>query len=488
MFDILLYFYVEINFTLLVKLLLKTEKCTSKGINEALYWAALNGRTDAMKFLLGTGLCTSEGINEALYCAAEQGHTDAMKLFLNSKKCTPGGVDNALKKAVSKGYTDAVHCLLSFKLYEKDLLEEVNKKVEQKTPNILKQEEGPTESVFYLEHNYLSVDPNFLTSVHSEVSFLFERLGMSHKTLTQIIARYLDNYEDYLILLMLSHAAQRDGRIIKFENCIEPYYDCEGNEGITNPYYWYSDEDMNSLLPARIAQADLQENVHVVNAIGVSAERIGEGYTQMLVNGIAENGGPITVVPVNMNGNHWIGAIIERYGDAYTVTFIDSLGADNASNSELRDLFEAAIRLYSDHNRIEADLRIVFVNSMDLNQDDESSCGPLTIENIIRHITRESGVPLTPDEIRAMHQQILNLPVNQNQENQSPGESSYDTSNMIFLNIGGYVPPTTNTTSDQNQCDEKNPFTGESSDYYPSYYYDHSIFGSVASVEKYDNY
>ena len=132
-----------------------------------------------------------------------------------------------------------------------------------------------------------------------------------------------------------------------------------------------------------------------------------------------------------MNGNHWIGAIIARNADAYTVTFIDSLGgANNASNSDLRNLFETAIRHYSGHNGMEADLRIVFVNGMGLNQNDGSSCGPLTIENIIRHITREDGVPPTLDNIREMHQQILNsLAFNQNQdnqENQSTGESSYD--------------------------------------------------------------
>jgi hypothetical protein len=273
------------------------------------------------------------------------------------------------------------------------------------------------------------------------------------------------------------------------------YYDCEGSEGITNPDYWYSDQDMNSLLPARIAQAGLQENVHVVNAIGTIEEGTSEGYTQMLARGITESGGRTTVVPVNTGGNHWIGAIITRNGDSYTVTFIDSLGADNASNSELTNLFEAAIRLYSDNNRI------IFMNGTGLNQDDGSSCGPLTIENIIGHITEEDGALSEPHEIRAMHQQTLdNLPVNHanegnnslghpieevdmeepqqnqdNQENQSPGEPSYDTSNMIFLNIGE-GPHTTTTTSDQNQDNQENPFTGESSYYYPSYYYDHPIF------------
>lgn len=91
--------------------------------------------------------------------------------------------------------------------------------------------------------------------------------------------------------------------------------------------YWYTDQDMHSLLQHR-----LQGTSAVILAPIVLQGAETENHISLMEANIAaslgylEDGSQSVVIPVHLNGNHWTGLVLEIAGEGYVGYYADSLG------------------------------------------------------------------------------------------------------------------------------------------------------------------
>jgi hypothetical protein len=87
--------------------------------------------------------------------------------------------------------------------------------------------------------------------------------------------------------------------------------------------------------------------------------------------------GPISLlIPININGNHWIGANVTMDGGVITVTFMDSFNIIKG-NEEIRKQLEKLFKTAFPNHTLQFGTREV------AQQSNGNDCGPLTIENLV---------------------------------------------------------------------------------------------------------
>jgi hypothetical protein len=147
----------------------------------------------------------------------------------------------------------------------------------------------------------------------------------------------------------------------------------DAQEQLTERNYWYSDDDMISVLKKRISEEKLDENLQIIPPAAFKADPL---------NALVEypNGKSKTIVPVNVDGNHWVSLVIFNDGSKREGIFVDTCGS--AIPKKLRETLQRLdIQVYQPPMRQQ-------FNSVD--------CGPLTIENLVNiaKLDRSSGLPL----------------------------------------------------------------------------------------------
>ena len=158
------------------------------------------------------------------------------------------------------------------------------------------------------------------------------------------------------------------------------------NPQIANISYWYSDDDIRAVIKSRLGNS-----VYIAPAVPNNSELIRDAAAAALLEAQA---GKTALIPVNLNNNHWTGIAIRTKADGDIIVFYnDSFGAPIGGKGSESDQYIAAIKKILPTSEI-VDLRVH-------QQNDGSSCGAFTAENLIA-LAGLSQVNLTPEAAREL--------------------------------------------------------------------------------------
>ena len=158
------------------------------------------------------------------------------------------------------------------------------------------------------------------------------------------------------------------------------------NPQIANISYWYGDDDIRAVIKSRLG-----DSVYIAPAVPNNAELIRDVAAAALTE--AQAGKP-ALIPVNLNNNHWTGIAIRMKADGSIIVFYnDSFGTPVVGVSSESGQYIDAIRKILPMAEI-VDLQVH-------QQNDGSSCGAFTAENLIA-LAGLSQVNLTPEAARGL--------------------------------------------------------------------------------------
>ena len=156
------------------------------------------------------------------------------------------------------------------------------------------------------------------------------------------------------------------------------------NPQIANISYWYADDDIRAVIKSRLG-----DSVYIAPAVPNNAELIRDVAAAALLE--AQAGKP-ALIPVNLNNSHWTGIAIRTKLDGNIIVFYnDSFGTSIGGASSQSGQYIEAIKKILPTAEI-VDLRVH-------QQNDGSSCGAFTAENLIA-LAGLSQVNLTPEAAR----------------------------------------------------------------------------------------
>ncbi len=156
------------------------------------------------------------------------------------------------------------------------------------------------------------------------------------------------------------------------------------NPQIANISYWYADDDIRAVIKSRLG-----DSVYIAPALPNNAELIRDVAAAALLE--AQAGKP-ALIPVNLNNSHWTGIAIRTKLDGNIIVFYnDSFGTSIGGASSQSGQYIEAIKKILPTAEI-VDLRVH-------QQNDGSSCGAFTAENLIA-LAGLSQVNLTPEAAR----------------------------------------------------------------------------------------
>ena len=158
------------------------------------------------------------------------------------------------------------------------------------------------------------------------------------------------------------------------------------NPQIANISYWYGDDDIRAVIKSRLG-----DSVYIAPAVPNNAELIRASAAAALLE--AQAGKP-ALIPVNLNNNHWTGIAIRAKADGNIIVFYnDSFGTPvGGVGSESGQYIDAIKKILPTAEIV--DLRVH-------QQNDGSSCGAFTAENLIA-LAGLSQVNLTPEAAREL--------------------------------------------------------------------------------------
>jgi hypothetical protein len=158
------------------------------------------------------------------------------------------------------------------------------------------------------------------------------------------------------------------------------------NPQIANISYWYADDDIRAVIKSRLG-----DSVYIAPAVPNNAELIKASAAAALAE--VQAGKP-ALIPVNLNNNHWTGIAIRAKADGNIIVFYnDSFGTSVGGESSESGQYIAAIKKILPTAEI-VDLRVH-------QQNDGSSCGAFTAENLIA-LAGLNQVNLTPEAAREL--------------------------------------------------------------------------------------
>jgi len=158
------------------------------------------------------------------------------------------------------------------------------------------------------------------------------------------------------------------------------------NPQIVNISYWYDDSDIRGVIKSRLG-----DSVYIAPAVPNNSELIRDAAAAALLEAQA---GKTALIPVNLNNNHWTGIAIRMKVDGNIIVFYnDSFGTPVGGASSESGQYIAAIKRILPTAEI-VDLRVH-------QQNDGSSCGAFTAENLIA-LAGLNQVNLTPEAAREL--------------------------------------------------------------------------------------
>ncbi|MBU6184495.1 MAG: autotransporter outer membrane beta-barrel domain-containing protein [Rickettsiales bacterium] len=158
------------------------------------------------------------------------------------------------------------------------------------------------------------------------------------------------------------------------------------NPQIANISYWYDDADIRGVIKSRLG-----DSVYIAPAVPNNAELIRDVAAAALLE--AQAGKP-ALIPVNLNNSHWTGIAIRTKLDGNIIVFYnDSFGTPVGGEGSQSGRYIEAIKKILPTAEI-VDLRVH-------QQNDGSSCGAFTAENLIA-LAGLNQVNLTPEAAREL--------------------------------------------------------------------------------------
>ncbi|BBB57485.1 membrane protein (plasmid) [Candidatus Megaera polyxenophila] len=158
------------------------------------------------------------------------------------------------------------------------------------------------------------------------------------------------------------------------------------NPQIANISYWYDDSDIRGVIKSRLG-----DSVYIAPAVPNNSELIRDAAAAALLE--AQAGKP-ALIPVNLNNSHWTGIAIRTKLDGNIIVFYnDSFGTPIGGEGSQSDRYIEAIKKILPTAEI-VDLRVH-------QQNDGSSCGAFTAENLIA-LAGLTQVNLTPEAAREL--------------------------------------------------------------------------------------
>ena len=169
-----------------------------------------------------------------------------------------------------------------------------------------------------------------------------------------------------------------------------------GNSGFAvNTDYWYEIEDIDEILRLRLAQVEgeVEGNLSSVTATGIGSLR---QFLQRELEELGETRPRTVLIPFNRGGLHWsaVAVTIDSKGAA-TARFADPMGYGVPM-----DLAEVLKAVYG--------VEQIKVSAL-LEQTDNTSCGPVTVENLVLFATGAGAPEEAPSmaQIRGDHVQLM---------------------------------------------------------------------------------
>jgi hypothetical protein len=158
------------------------------------------------------------------------------------------------------------------------------------------------------------------------------------------------------------------------------------NPQIANISYWYGDDDIRAVIKSRLG-----DSVYIAPAVPNNAELIKASAAAALLE--AQAGKP-ALIPVNLNNSHWTGIAIRTKLDGNIIVFYnDSFGTPvGGKGSESGQYIDVIKKILPTAEIV--DLRVH-------QQNDGSSCGAFTAENLIA-LAGLNQVNLTPEAAREL--------------------------------------------------------------------------------------
>jgi hypothetical protein len=158
------------------------------------------------------------------------------------------------------------------------------------------------------------------------------------------------------------------------------------NPQIANISYWYDDADIRGVIKSRLG-----DSVYIAPAVPNNAELIRDVAAAALLE--VQAGKP-ALIPVNLNNSHWTGIAIRTKLDGNIIVFYnDSFGTPVGGEGSQSGRYIDAIKKILPNAEI-VDLRVH-------QQNDGSSCGAFTAENLIA-LAGLNQVNLTPEAAREL--------------------------------------------------------------------------------------
>ena len=158
------------------------------------------------------------------------------------------------------------------------------------------------------------------------------------------------------------------------------------NPQIANISYWYDDADIRGVIKSRLG-----DSVYIAPAVPNNSELIRDVAAAALLE--AQAGKP-ALIPVNLNNSHWTGIAIRAKADGNIIVFYnDSFGTPVGGEGSQSGRYIEAIKKILPTAEI-VDLRVH-------QQNDGSSCGAFTAENLIA-LAGLNQVNLTPEAAREL--------------------------------------------------------------------------------------
>jgi hypothetical protein len=162
------------------------------------------------------------------------------------------------------------------------------------------------------------------------------------------------------------------------------------NPEIANISYWYGDEDIRAVLQSRLGASAY---------IAPAAHNDSELIDEIAANAVVEAGkGKPVLIPVNLNNSHWVALAIRKNNDGNLIVFFnDSLGGGIGGAFSESSKYLSAIKAIAPNAQI--------IDLMVHQQNDGSSCGAFTAENLIA-IANLDMSSLTAEAARAVLSKI----------------------------------------------------------------------------------
>ena len=166
-----------------------------------------------------------------------------------------------------------------------------------------------------------------------------------------------------------------------------------------NDNYLYKDDDIDAILKCKLLECKLSKNYHIMAPI-IDDRKQKYSLKNLIEECLKHDGQNYFIIPYNIGNSHWVGIIVEIERQLMDKPVIKKIEYLDSMNGKIPNIVTETFKNFTS---------IKINNNREIyNQNDSTSCGPYTIENIILALTnKKPDKNLTPADIRLKHIKLL---------------------------------------------------------------------------------